>query len=161
MEVRMRLQRDERRRWLPRGTWGIAAMLLMSCSPPDPAPSLTEDPGAPPTVPIAEPIPEDRMPDMAATHVGMIPPGTTVAERPPEGWSHLILKTHPEVSLGDVDKLSDSVRSLSRRFFSAMMARVALESTDGPMQYRLDEVAVGLGTTIAGRDLIVTPETQQ
>ena len=145
------------------GYWGMLAILLTSCSDRESTPSLTAMPDVASISSTADQAPENPMPDPASTPVPLIAPGTVVAEQAGEGWTHLIVKSQPEVGLGDVDKLAESLKALSNLFFSAMMARVQPEKTGDRVRtsYRLDEVAIGLGTRIGARDTIITPETQK
>jgi hypothetical protein len=68
----------------------------------------------------------------------------------------LLLKSRPRAAYGDVESMNEMLRELSGMFFTAMLARIQREG-DRPV---LAEVAIGLGTSVAGKDIIVTPETQ-
>lgn len=102
----------------------------------------------------------DRV-DHQAVPLARIPPGTVVHDRPPEGWSHLIFKTRSELASGDLDAVPDWSAELSRFLFSALLARVQPSATAGGACYRLEEVAIGVGTRIADRDVIISSATQQ
>jgi hypothetical protein len=88
--------------------------------------------------------------------VSLIPSGTPIGQSAPEGWSALLLKSRPRAAYGDVESMNEMLRELSGMFFTAMLARIQREG-DRPV---LAEVAIGLGTSVAGKDIIVTPETQ-
>ncbi len=89
-----------------------------------------------------------------------IPPGTRVADSPPDGWTHLISKSQPELASGDLDKLHARAAELARFLFSCLLARVERQETAYGVVYRLDEVATGLGTRIGKADVIISSETQ-
>src|SRR4051794_3662215 len=125
MEVGMPKRQGPHTRWITACSWGALSIFLTSCSNRDSIPTLTETPDVASKVSIVDPAPDNRMPDPAAPLITLIPPGTVITEQAAEGWTHLIVKSLPEVGLGDVDQLSDKVRALSCRFFTTMMARVA------------------------------------
>lgn len=89
-----------------------------------------------------------------------IVPGTRIADTPPEGWTHLISKSQPELASGDVDKLHARAAELARFLFSSLLARVGRQETANGPVYRLEEVATGLGTQIGQEDVIISSETQ-
>jgi hypothetical protein len=93
--------------------------------------------------------------------VAPIPPGLVIDKSAPKGWSHLIVKSGAVAGAGDVAKMSATTRELSGLFFSAIVANVTSEKTSAGLRYRLDKVAVGLGTRIAGVDKIISLETQR
>src|SRR4051812_30244172 len=117
-------RRGSRGRRAAHGWWGVLALSLTSCSNRDSAPLYTETPVDSTAPSNINPGSEDRMPDPAAPPITLIPPGAVIAEQAGEGWTHLLIKSKPEAGLGDVDKLSDSLKSLSSLFFTAMLARV-------------------------------------
>ena len=90
-----------------------------------------------------------------------IPPGTVIADRAPSGWSHLIFKVRSELASGDLDAVPEWSAELTRVLLTAMIARVqSVHRADGP-SYRLDKVAIGLGTRIGERDVIISSDTQE
>jgi hypothetical protein len=93
--------------------------------------------------------------------IDLIPPGTVLDKGPPKGWSHLIIKSHPHPGTGDMAKVNESTYQLASFIFTGFVANVRGEQVGGQVQYRLEHVAVGLGTNIKGRDTIISPETQQ
>jgi len=106
----------------------------------------------------AEPAADVRY---ASRQVDRIAAGTLVADKAPEGWSDLVFKTHSQLAGGDVQSLPEFSRSLAELFFTAMVVRVAPPSGDGARQYRLEKVAIGMGTRVGRDDMIVTSETQR
>jgi hypothetical protein len=89
-----------------------------------------------------------------------IPPGTRIADVPPDGWTHLISKSLPELATGDVDKLHPRAAELAQLLFSCLLARVDRQETPHGAVYRLDEIATGLGTQIGQEDVIIDSQTQ-
>jgi hypothetical protein len=90
-----------------------------------------------------------------------IPPGTVIADRAPSGWTHLIFKVRSELASGDLDAVPEWSAELTRVLLTAMIARVqSVHRADGP-SYRLDKVAIGLGTRIGERDVIISSDTQE
>jgi hypothetical protein len=94
--------------------------------------------------------------DVTARPVARIRPGTVVAGGPPEGWSHLVLHSRFGVSAGDVSRFPTPAAQAVAALSTVMLADVA----PGP-PYRLGTVARGVATTIRGRDVIVSPTTQE
>lgn len=85
-----------------------------------------------------------------------IPPGTRIADAPPEGWTHLVSKSQAELASGDVDQLHARATRLAQFLFTALLARVGQQETADGIVYRLDEVATGVGTQIGHDDVIIS-----
>ncbi len=100
--------------------------------------------------------------DVALRRLDLIPPGTVIDKKAPKDWSHLIVKSYSRPGTGDVNQLSAVADRMARLLFTAIVANVQ-EEKDGRdgKRYKLDKVAVGLGTRIDGKDTVVTPETQR
>jgi hypothetical protein len=103
--------------------------------------------------------------DVSAKPPETIPPGTVVGTGPPEGWSHLVLKSLPRVRPSEESKIPGEFRSrtirMSRWMFTAFVADVRPETRGDETRYHLRAVALGLGTSINGRDVIITPDTAE
>jgi hypothetical protein len=99
--------------------------------------------------------------DVTQRRLDQIPAGTVIGKTPPKGWTNLLIKSHPHPGAGDTKQLSATADRLSRLLFTAIVADVKAENVDGGQRYRLAKVAVGLGTRIGDRDVIITPETQR
>jgi hypothetical protein len=95
--------------------------------------------------------------DVDGKPLDLIPAGTVIGTKAPRGWSHLILKSHPRPAAGDFQQLSEENSRLASLLFTALVADVRADRG----RYRLDRVAVGMGTRIGDQDVIVTPETQR
>jgi hypothetical protein len=87
-----------------------------------------------------------------------IEPGTRVADRAPDGW-HLVLKSCPRVTTGDLDKASSQTLELAQLFFTAVIVHPEPDPAR-PQHFRLGRVAVGLGSTKSG-DRILTRDTAE
>ncbi len=93
--------------------------------------------------------------------LGRIPPATPIADRPPAGWSNLVLKSHSRLAQGDLDKIPATTARLSTLFFTAILANVRAErAVGGRVRYSLDRVAIGLGTRVKDQDVIVSSQTE-
>jgi hypothetical protein len=88
-----------------------------------------------------------------------IRPGTVIANKAPKGWSHLIIKSSNRAGAGDVKQLSPTAERLSRLLFTAIVADVRVQPEGN--RYKLAKVAIGLGTRIGDKDIIITPDTQK
>ena len=158
----MTTRSDRRSRLLASIGGGLLALQITARAESAPSPSGVET-----LAPISEsfsagadPGSENTMPDPTAPRIALIPAGTVVASTPPRGWTHLIIKSLPKMDCGDVDQVPETVRRLSGMFFCAMLARVAPPDVKHPRGYRLEEVAINLGTRIGANDTVITPETQ-
>lgn len=78
-------------------------------------------------------------------------------QRPPEGWSRLILKSTPRLDSGDLDTLSEEAFKTAERVRLVIVADVVPAPRAG--RYVLDRVGVGLSARAADDkgDVIVTP----
>jgi hypothetical protein len=97
--------------------------------------------------------------DIAARKIELLSPGTIVGDRLPEPWTHLIVKSQPRVTAGDVNRVSNTQLRLAGMYFMATLAQVERVDRGGRTSYRLARLASGIGTNVSGRDMIVSPET--
>ena len=97
--------------------------------------------------------------DVELRHVPRLKPGTIVEKGPPQGWSHLIIKNQPFLNRAEADKVHPLAARLAKALFSAMVAHVDQDPADPARRFRLRAVAVGLGTNIDGRDVIISSQT--
>ncbi len=95
--------------------------------------------------------------DVSGHSLDLIPAGTVIGAEAPRGWSHLILESHPRPAAGDFPQLSEDSTRLASFLFTALVANVRADR----QRYRLDRVAVGMGTRIGEQDVIITPQTQR
>lgn len=100
--------------------------------------------------------------DVTPRRLGRIPPGTVIDSGPPQGWSHLIIKSRSVAREGDAKEVPKLARDLAGLLFTAIVADVRPMNRDGKQTgYRLARLGVGLGTEISGRDTIVSSDTYE
>jgi hypothetical protein len=105
--------------------------------------------------PVGEP---DRL--QPSTPVRRLEPGTRIGDRPPAGWSNLVLKTRPRVTSGDLAKVSASLLKAIPNFSTTVVVHVEPDPAR-PGRFRLAAFAAGMGTPVDGEDVIVTRETAE
>jgi hypothetical protein len=89
-----------------------------------------------------------------------VEPGAVVSTTPPQGWSHLVIKSKPRVTAGDIASVGKSTCDMAGLLFTTITADVeTIQSPDGP-RYQIGRVGVGCGTEINGKDVIITSDTQ-
>lgn len=96
--------------------------------------------------------------DTTRRSISLIPPGTVVPQGAPQGWTHLIVKSFPRVASGDLKDVPQRDVNLASLLFTALVAKVE-RGRDG--QFQLTDFATGVGTSIAGKDTIITSSTQK
>jgi hypothetical protein len=104
--------------------------------------------------------------DVTLRRLPQVPPGTVIGQEAPKGWSHLIIKSYSRPGAGDVKQLSPTADRLTRLLFTVIVADVRLQAERGNVgesgkRCKLEKVAVGLGTRIGDKDIVITPDTQQ
>jgi hypothetical protein len=100
--------------------------------------------------------------DVTVRHPQLVPPGTVIDKGPPKGWSHLIIKSQPRLAAGDVKQISETAARMSSMLFTTMLANVQGDrAANGQVTYRLSTVAVGMGTKVNGRDMVLSPDTHR
>jgi hypothetical protein len=100
-------------------------------------------------------------PEVAPPRFELIQPGTVIGKEPPRGWSHLIIKSHPRIRNEDLRQVTSITAELASFLFTAFVANVDEERVGGQVRYRLGAIAFGVGTSINGRETIISPATQQ
>jgi hypothetical protein len=105
--------------------------------------------------------PEPATYDVGVGAVGLLPPGTVIGEGAPEGWTNLIIKSRPRITSGAVDLLGPTEVRYGTFLFMTDVARVAAKRSTFRTSYTLDAIAVGLGATVNGKDVVLSPETQE
>ena len=91
----------------------------------------------PGTSPVFEAAPPARL-------VRLEPGCRIEGTQPPEGWSHLVIKTIPMLSTGDLDTVSAQAFETARRVRPVILADVRQSSAAAESSFRLDRVGVGL-----------------
>jgi hypothetical protein len=104
--------------------------------------------------------------DVTAIAPESIAPGTVVENGPPDGWSHLIIKSLPRVKPSEMPRIPTK---LGREYviqkvswmFTVFAADVVKEQHGSHTRYRLRAVGLGLGTRVNGRDTVLTSATAE
>jgi hypothetical protein len=97
--------------------------------------------------------------DVTARRPELLEPGTVVGDGPPEGWSHLVIKSLPRIRPAYRAQVADHIAGMTSWLFTAFVADVQPEEQGGEMRHRLRTVAMGMGTAVNGRHVIVTKDT--
>lgn len=92
--------------------------------------------------------------------VTLVRPGTRVGDTVPRGWSHLVLKSNPNVTKGDVKDVSNSDKKMSSMVRTVSLANVFKRRIGSKDVFQLREVALGLCLNIKGVDTVASPDTQ-
>jgi hypothetical protein len=99
--------------------------------------------------------------DVSVGAIELLPPGTVVGDGAPDGWTHLILKSQPRLASGDLDRLSPEGGRYATFLFMTTVARVVPHQSTFRTTYVLDAIALGLGTTVDGKDMVLSPEKEK
>src|SRR5208337_4377719 len=104
---------------------------------------------------------EDAFPKVELTAsrltVVHIKPGTIVGRKPPRQWSHLVIKSLPRLSSGDLNTLPDTALRTTALFRTVILADVK-SLPQQPQRYVLRRIGVGLcAPDRQGRDVVVEP----
>lgn len=102
----------------------------------------------------------NRRLDLQPRRMAAVPAGTVVINQPPQGWTHLILKNHPVLSQAEANKIHSIAADIADMFFGTVLARVDSAETAGGRVYWIRQVAVGLGTSVNGRDTVIDSTNQ-
>ncbi len=94
--------------------------------------------------------------DVREQPLDWIQPGTVIGDKAPEGWTHLLFAAYPRIGAGDVDDVSGIVKSLAKKFTVSCVANVVGTGADGKQPYHLQQVGIGLGTIIHGKNTIIS-----
>jgi hypothetical protein len=98
--------------------------------------------------------------DLREQSLPSIRAGTVIGAAAPKNWSHLVIKSQPRVAQGDVNDVSQLTLSLARLLSVSIVANIEANDVGKHPHYVLDRVALGLGTRIGGRDVIINSDTQ-
>ena len=98
--------------------------------------------------------------DVSHDQVSLIRPGTKVSDGVPKGWTHLVLKSKPDVTRGDVSRISKTDKKMSSMVRTATLANVVKRRVGDRDVYQLSQVSLGLCLKIRGVDTVASPDTQ-
>src|SRR4051794_18687402 len=86
-----------------------------------------------------------------------IPPGIVVGKTPPEGWSHLVIKSLPRLGSGDLGTLPSTAARTATLFRTVILADVGC-LPDHSGSHVLRRIGIGLCVPDRrGRDVVVEP----
>lgn len=97
--------------------------------------------------------------DTTPRQLPLVQPGTVVAERAPSPYTHLIIKSRTRLHPSDRQHVSASTAQMASLVFTTMLAQVRPYDDAGQQRYQLGRVAVGLGTPVGTRHMVLTPDT--
>jgi hypothetical protein len=92
--------------------------------------------------------------DVRSEPLVLLDAGTVVGTAGPDGWSHLLVKSHPRIHPDDRPRVNSLVARKASFLFTALVADVR---PDGG-RWGLRAVGVGLGTRVNGADVILAPD---
>ena len=95
---------------------------------------------------------QNQSPDLVA-----IAPGTVVGRSGPVGWTHLVIKSIPRLTSGDLASLPLSAAKTASLFRTVIAANI--EQDPKTSRFSLTQVGRGLCIPYAGRDEIIDPDS--
>jgi hypothetical protein len=78
-------------------------------------------------------------------------PGLLIGDKPPEGWSHLVVKSIPRLASGDVDSLPSDAAKTAAYFHTVILANVKSVNID-ETEFELTQIGVGICVPQKGQD---------
>ncbi len=72
-----------------------------------------------------------------------LPPGMLISDKPPEGWSHLVIKSIPRLTSGDKGTLPKGSSETATQFRTVILANVRPLDVD-EKDFELDQIGVGI-----------------
>lgn len=105
------------------------------------------------TLTLAMGAPADPPPRLVAPE-----PGLRVDDRPPRGWSHLVVKSVPSLATGDLATLPASASATATRFRTAILADVGRSASGN---YALRKVGAAMCVPGRGGDVVVSSATAE
>ncbi len=85
------------------------------------------------------------------TKLVFLPPGTLIGDKPPEEWSHLVLKSLPRLASGDKDSLPGDSAKTAAYFRTVILANVKPVDVD-EKEFELTKIGVGICVPQKGQD---------
>jgi hypothetical protein len=92
--------------------------------------------------------------------LNFVRPGTLIDNTPPDGWSHLVLKSIPKLASGDLDTLPESAKDTATMFHTVILADVRRQGGEGG-EYALRRVGLGICLPDRGHDIVVNSDALQ
>ena len=97
--------------------------------------------------------------EVAQRSVTTVPPGTIVVDEQAESWNRVILLATPRIASGDVNKLSEGVRSAVPKLTLTILATVQSEKSNDTEVFRLKDIGIAYSALADNRLLTVTTDT--
>jgi hypothetical protein len=88
-----------------------------------------------------------------------IAPGTVVGDPNAARWNRTVLIAKPQISSGDVDKLSESIRNAVSKFNLTILATLQLSGNGQQPNFKLGEIAVAYAMIIQDRLVTITTDS--
>jgi hypothetical protein len=93
------------------------------------------------------------------TELVLLAPGTKIDEAPPQGWTHLVLKSIPRLASGDLDSLPGMATSTATMFRTTLLADVRPVGEGANRHFALRRIGLGLCVPFKGHDTVVLSQT--
>ena len=96
------------------------------------------------------------------TKLVYLQPGLLIGDKPPEGWSHLVVKSLPRLASGDKDSLPKGAGKTAAYFRTVILANVKPVDVD-ETEFELTKVGIGICVPRKGQkeDIVVTADRQE
>ena len=96
------------------------------------------------------------------TKLVYLQPGLLIGDKPPEGWSHLVVKSLPRLASGDKDSLPKGAAKTAAYFRTVILANVKPVDVD-EQDFELTQVGIGICVPQKGqnKDIVVTADRQE
>jgi len=93
--------------------------------------------------------------------IEFVTPGTAIGNEPPEGWSHLLLKSQPRLSDETKKKVNGPTARLAVLLFTTMTADVKSEQVGNQKKYYLTRLGIGAGTRVKDKNIVIAPDSEK
>ena len=96
------------------------------------------------------------------TKLVYLQPGLLIGDKPPEGWSHIVVKSLPRLASGDTDSLPKGAAKTAAYFRTVILANVKPVDVD-EQDFELTKVGIGICVPQKGqnKDIVVTADRQE
>jgi hypothetical protein len=96
-----------------------------------------------------------RDPGSRLADLVLLAPGTQVDDQPPQGWTHLVLKSIPRLASGDLNTLPGMATSTATMFRTAVLADVRPVGAGPDRRFVLRRIGLGMCLPVRGHDTVV------
>ena len=93
------------------------------------------------------------------TKLVYLQPGLLIGDKPPEGWSHIVVKSLPRLASGDTDSLPKEAAKTAAYFHTVILANVKPMDVD-ETEFELTQVGIGICVPRKGqnKDVVVSAD---